>query len=357
MDILIVTKDKGSFQFLTPGAQAHVVAGHRVHIVAEGLSAALWKKDHYRLVFEGSENFIAHPFKCDVNGVIEEHRPNVIVVGTSVPMNLEQQFAEAANLYEIPLVIAEDTYLACNRINARAACVMSINELAKRLAETTSRHRETPIVVVGSQTVERRPTGEAFYSEVQRIDAGRDLTVLYAGHGQAYTHDILRITLQSVEMTLAKRRVGLILRHHPKLKDTTTEIEQSEMNAMIGDFDRRHPGTIVETALSSNELAWAADITMSHHGTMLNVSAAALKLPVSVRTPKTMQAYREECGLDHYVLSQVGAAVSIEEAVDLCDLRYKYGNEVADICRQYPLITPPSSRTFLRTIEELGNKP
>lgn len=356
MKTLIVTKDKGAFAFLLPGVRALIEAGHDVKIVAEGLSAAEWKKAEIPIFFEGTEDFRKTPFECDPEAMLRETAPDVVIVGTSVPMNLEDRFALAANRAKIPVIAAEDTYLAAERLTAALRHILAINGVASDLVRTKSRYSHVPTTIVGSPAVEKRPDSEAYTAEIARLRDGRDLLVLYAGHGQPYTVDILEITLDSVRKTVKNgRRVGLVLKHHPKIATNVALLAHFETLAGILESDC--PGTILETPLGSNDLAWEADVTVSHHGTALNVAAAALRLPVSVRTPATAEAYRKEAGLGFYVLASAGAAATISEATDLYELWTTEGPKVRDICMAYPLQEPPAPDRVVRVVGSFRASP
>ena len=102
MKALVVCKDMGSANMIGPIAQAVQDMGHEVFPVLEGLSVVRW------------------PEMCGVPAIsitgappaiLQEYRPDVVVVGTSFPSNLEKELARAAQGSGIPVVVVEDFWV------------------------------------------------------------------------------------------------------------------------------------------------------------------------------------------------------------------------------------------------------
>lgn len=277
MHILLVTKDKGSFNFVEPGYRELVSRGHRVRIVAEGLSADLWPKTGAEIVPDGKA--LLH---------------DVIVVGTSAPANLEQQYADFANVSGIPLVLAEDSFGASSRIDADAKLIVTINNIAGELI-AKGRHKNTPWKAVGSPAVAATGTTPELEEEYRRLTGGTGLLVLYAGQGGGFSADILAKTVELVRAT-ERKDLYLVIKQHPKAQ---IEISEEMLRGI----------TVKTSSFGTDDLARIADTTFSCFGTALNVSAANGKLPVCVWTPATAEAFRQQTGLEQHPLFEAGLMV------------------------------------------------
>ncbi|MCC7522738.1 hypothetical protein IT407_02980 [Candidatus Uhrbacteria bacterium] len=275
MHILLVTKDKGSFNFVEPGYRELIKRGHRVRIVAEGLSAELWQKTGAEIVSDGSA--LLH---------------DIIVVGASSPINLEQFYADFANVNGIPLVIAEDSFGAANRVDGDAKLIVTINSISGRLIEK-GRHGETPWKAVGSAVVAEPGVSPELQSERLRLTGGEKQLVLYAGQGGEFTKAIFKKMLELVSVD----KTVIVLKHHPKFP--MPDLERSDRFA--------------ESPFGSDDLARIADYTVSCFGTALNISAANGRKPICVWTPETAREFRKQTGLEEhplYASGLVGTAIT-----------------------------------------------
>lgn len=289
MHILLVTKDKGSFNFVEPGYRELIKRGHRVRIVAEGLSADLWPKTGAEIVQDGKE--LLH---------------DVIVVGTSAPANLEQVYADFANVSGIPLVLAEDSFGASSRIDGDAKLILTINDIAGDLIGK-GRHKSTPWKAVGSPAVATTGTTPELDVEYRALSGGLTrMVILYAGQGGPFTADILNKTLELVRSS--QLPCTLVIKHHPK-----AHVEVNE-EMLRGAF-------VMESSFGTDELARIADYTISCFGTALNIAAANCKAPVCVWTPATERAFREQTGLEQHPLFEPGmVAIATSETRNIVDL-------------------------------------
>ncbi len=290
MHVLLVTKDKGSFNFVKPGFHELVRRGHRVRIVAEGLSTGLWASMGAEIVPDGKE--LLH---------------DIIVVGTSAPTNLEQLYADFANVSGIPLVLAEDSFGACNRIDGDAKLILTINTIAGAVIDRGGRHQGTPWKPVGSPAVSEPGISPELVKEHYRLVGEFGKLVLYSGQGSPSSIDIFNKT---VELIRASKRqdVVLVIKHHPKAQIEVTEQMMQGVQ-------------VKESPFGSDDLARIADYTMSCFGTALNVSAANGKTPVSVWTPGTEENFRKQTGLEKHPLFEAGlVALATSATASFLDL-------------------------------------
>ncbi len=320
-NILVVTKDRGAFN-ATNGIvkKLRKDLGHTVKVYAEGLSAGLWEEAGEKLAFKGSVDFLKESFTLNVAEELEKFEPDVIVVGASVPINLEAQFAAAAveRRKPIPVVVAEDSFGGATRIQTPITLALTLHPLAAGFYEAEGILKGVPTVAMGGESFRRIELSADKPAEVEKLREQFDTLVLYAGQGRPFTRDILRMTLDCIDMTRAMtrgERIGLIVRHHPKvLPPEVAELIKADLAAF-------RSGKLVETTLSSDEAASVCDFTFTCFGSALNYSAVHGHIPVSVMTDESEAQLREQTGFGVTPLAAVGAAILMRSPVSFPVLR------------------------------------
>ena len=79
----------GGFNAAYPNAKTLQNAGYTVHVVAEGLSAEKWEKQGYPPHFKGRVDFKKEPFECDVEGILTELKPDVVIATLGFPIKFQ----------------------------------------------------------------------------------------------------------------------------------------------------------------------------------------------------------------------------------------------------------------------------
>ncbi len=171
MRMCVVTEDRGPLQMAAPIAQQALKDAWAVEYVTAGVS-----KGEAQSGYSVPESDFIYPAD-----VIAHNRPDVIVVGCSSPISIEQTFADAAKKYEIPLVILGDIRGSFKRIQRiERALVLVADEQDRQLAVDDG----FKTAVVGLREAVPPPisleTAELF--ETIRGDIGR--VVHFAASGQ-----------------------------------------------------------------------------------------------------------------------------------------------------------------------------
>ena len=315
--ILVVTKDKGAFNATNRiVSQLRDSLGHTVKVYAEGLSAGLWEEVGEKLAFKGPVDFLKEPFTLNVAEELEKFEPDVVVVGASVPINLEARFAEAAveRRKPIPVVVAEDSFGGATRIQTPITLALTLHPLAAGFYEAEGILKGVPTVAMGGESFRRIELSADKQAEVEKLREQFDTLVLYAGQGRPFTRDILRMALDCIGMTKGES-IGLIVSHHPKV------LPPEVLAAIMADLDAFRSGTIVKTTLSSDEAASVCDVTFTCFGSALNNAAVHGRIAVSVMTDESEAQLREQTGFGVTPLAAVGAALTMRSPTSFPVLR------------------------------------
>lgn len=348
--ITIITKDMGGFSAAYPNAQALRSAGHTTHVVAEGLSAEKWEKQGYPLYFKGEVDFKKAPFECDVEKILTELKPDVVITTLGFPINLETRFSEEANRLGIPLVWIEDVWGAHTRSNASPQLVLCFDEVGEKIIRRkTDRFANTRTEAIGDFGLEtmknlaKIPT--EITQEAYRLKQTFKYLVCLAGQGP-FTSDMITLLKDSLAQT--QEPCAVIPRLHPKYKGTEHMARWQEL------LDSFPTNTVVDiSGASSDQLAVLCDITWSTFGTGMRYAAYYENMVVSVLTPATQTGMIEQTGLEQYPLVPFGAAVEVRGPVNLDTLMDKLP-EVRKAQKQHAKPEPFNGETAVRAIEAIA---
>lgn len=326
--ILAVTKDMASSRGMIPIVKELKKKGDEIVLVSEGLSTDDWLEAGFEPIFKGSKDFKKEPFECDIDAIMEAVSPNVVFTGIGLPINLEDRFAQAANMTGVPVISYEDLWAGHTRLSGYPSVVLAIDEVAAFAIRSKARLTKTKVVCVGNASVIEsvsKPVPATTVAKINELRSDGSIVVLMAGAG-GYTTDMLNVTFQSVLKTAG--RVRLIVRLHPKYFPQT--VKGGDMTygeywkMLVDDFQSRNPGVVVELdgkKHKTDDLARCCDVVISTAGTVLLNAAASGRVPVSVMTPITAEGLQELMpGLEHYPLVDAGAVVEVREPVDLATL-------------------------------------
>lgn len=210
--ILFVSKDMGGANVTVPLALQALRRGDDVVAVVEGLAAARYEKWGLIPYFKGTVNFKEEPFTLDSQAMLKRINPDLVVVSAGFPINLEHQFASAANAYGIPFVAAEDFWGGSSRLQeTRPSLILTPDEYGVALAH--KRFGNVPACAVGNSGIsDAEPRVEAFhfFSELRK----RYSAVFAFVGGEGYTTADIMLLSSCLERTHANW--CLIPRLHPK---------------------------------------------------------------------------------------------------------------------------------------------
>lgn len=345
----MVTKDKGTFNFISPGIKELLRRKHSIQIISEGVSTSCWKADQIPLLYEGPKEVPAFDPTTPPPFTPKREAVDIIIVGTSSPANLDQVYAHLANQMGIPLVIAEDAFGASNRIEGRPRTIITTNRIAGRFIDQSGRHQGTPWVAVGSPAVADQRVSELLKAEYERLTGGTKLLVLYSGQGLSASADIMRKTGELVMNS--PRPVTLVMKHHPKGHPQNVEEAIRDTTALL---ETARPGTIKNSTFSSDELAKVADYTISCYGTALNIAAANHKTPISVWTQATSDDFVSKNGLPEHPLASVGlVALALPETTSWDELVVRSVSQSVQNDARNELVCEYSPKLFADTVESI----
>jgi hypothetical protein len=346
--VLFVTKDKGGFNAAHPHALALKMAGHTVVIVAEGLSAEMWKQHGWQLDFEGTINFLKESSGCDPEGILAKTNPDVVVTTLGAPIHLESQFSNTANTLGIPLVWIEDVWGAHVRSDATPELIFCFDKIGGKIIQRKDCFKNTRIEVVGDfglETIKNlAQISGTVANEITRLKQNYKYLVHLGGQG-IFTSDLISILRDSVALTPGL--CAVIPRLHPKYKDTE---HMAQWQQLLGSFPAGVSADI--PGASSDQLAVLCDVTWSTFGTGMRYAAYYGNMVVSVVTRASHEAMLRETGLDEYPLVTVGAAVEVREPVDLDSVMKKLP-KVREAQKQYAKPDQFDGEKAVRAIEKI----
>ncbi len=309
--ILFVSKDMGGGNVLVPVAEVMRDECELV-VISEGLSARAWKKAGFELYFQGTADYRDEPFALNASRVIDKVKPDIVVVGLGSPINLEKNFAEAANVHGIPLVWIEDFWGGSFRNTASPSMIFTLDHIGEDVIRRIPRFEKAPVSISGNLALNALQNFAIPEDLATRMKELKKPTVLLAGGGTS-TSSVIRVVVESLKGTPGDWT--LIPRLHPKWAEradsggkTYGEIWR-ELLFELGD-------KVVEVATpNADALAMLCDMTVSPFSTLLLPSVVAKKIPVSIRTPEMIKDMSGQNGLTRYPLVEAGAVLEISYPV------------------------------------------
>lgn len=315
----MVCKDMGATNMVARTADILSGGRHEVFPVLEGMGASRWPEMCSVLpIFRGTDDYDAMPFSLEVEAVLERYHPDVVIVGTSFPNHLEQEFARAAQERGIPLVVVEDFWGGSRRISGlrRPDLVLTLDEYSARLVREQF-GSESRVVVVGNPGVK---LDVARAPEVMELRSGGDLVITLCGGGYE-TAEQIQLLLECLAVT--NQQYKLIPRWHPKVVDQPDPENDNRpyretwdaLLAPLGDRVVRVDGPGTENVVVASSLVCAGFSSLLTTAAKAGVAAAALV------TPKVLQALQGESGLSQVPQVELGAAYLVTSPADLALLQ------------------------------------
>lgn len=315
--VLFVSKDIGSGNVLIPVAKT-MKPDHDVVVVAEGLSIPRWRKEGFDLHFQGTTDYRDEPFTVDAAALLKHLKPDVMVTGLSSPINLEEQFASAANTLDIPVVWLNDFWGGSTRNNARPDLIFTIDHIDEKIVKKNPRFEKVRVSISGNLALNTLENFSAPEDVAKRMNELKKPVILLAGGGVSTT-SVIEILVNSLRMTPGDWT--LIPRLHPKhakRQGPDGRTYGETWNGLLAEFGERVAEVPTDNA---DAVAMLADITVSPFSTLLLPSVVAKKLPVSVRTPEMIKDLKAQTGLERYPLAEVGAVFEMLGPANLKMLR------------------------------------
>ncbi len=312
MKVLFVAKDMGGANVALPLAKVCRGKGDDVVVITEGLASAMFEKENFSLYFKGTINFSEEPFTLDAKKVLLKSRPQLIVCGHGGPINLEREFAIAANVLRIPLVAIEDFWNCSIRLEARPDLVLTLDEYAASLAHKA--YPRAKIVIVGNPGVSM--VGQiSCLPEVDKLRERFDTVITYIGAG-SWTEEEIDFLLSCLKMTSGNWCI--IPRFHPKW-----ETQLHPCGQPYGKIWRQKIEVLGERVVyldqikSTDPIAASADITIASFSTLLTTAAAAGKVAISIWLPQAKESLFKQAKLKAVPIVALDCAYSLEQPMPL----------------------------------------
>ena len=318
--ILPVCKDIGAANVVGPIVREllGMQAGHEIIPVIEGLGGKQWLELWGRPVFQGTEDYKTMPFSLDVEAVINHYRPDVIILGESSPNNLEEEFAWAAQQYDIPLVLVEDFWGGFVRITGLTKSpelILTLDDYAVQLAK--EEFSDSHIIVTGNPGVRRSVTDPA--AQVMDLRRQGDFVVTLCGGGPE-TAEQIELLLKCLSMTSADWR--LIPRWHPKEANRPDPENRNRpyheiWDALLAPFGER----VVRVGGPPDNVVVASNLVCSGYSTLLTTTVQAGVVAVSLVTPQVQQNLEAESAAREMPHVALGVAHRVDTPLDLAQLQ------------------------------------
>lgn len=304
--ILFVTKDLGGFRAVRPIADALRALGHRICVVAEGLSAPEWQNAGFRIESIPEE----WGFETDGRAFLQALSPDLMIVTAGHPINLEARMAAfgAEADFKIPQIWVEDVWGTASRLPGPGPrMLVTLDACGAVLAGKDDRFRETRILEAGNAAVSafERPAG--LVEELEQLREKYGKLVLFCGQSWD-TVDMLGLLCAS--LLDAEASFTLIPRWHPKrMAENGNGVLWQKMSLMI-EAAGVDVGE-VPSRVSTDALATCCDLVVSGSSTVLLYAAKYGVNTVSINTPVTRAALGAQVPYDRWPGLEAGLGIEL----------------------------------------------
>lgn len=230
-----------------------------------------------------------------------DQKPDVVITGLSSPRSSGVDVERDALLFtiqnDIPVVFMVDEAGCDRRERTIPDLYLAPNELAKQIIERRLGRHTPKIAVVGDNAA-----GITVPEDVSHIidgfrASGRRTVVMAAGK-DTRTTDIVKYTMSC--LALIENEGSVIL---PSIHPGTEKSVLKEWEDAITDFGKRNPGSVMRfSGVNGDQLAAAADMTITVGGSLARVAAYNGKIPVLVTSDAIRELLSEEVGQEHHLL-------------------------------------------------------
>lgn len=338
--VLFVSKDKGGAQVLIPLAKFVRKNGHEVVVVAEGLAAKQFEEAGFTLYFKGMVDFKEIPFMLDVIKVVENTKPDVIIVSAGFPINLEGAFAVASAKKGIPLVIMEDFWGGSGKLKGIIPqLILTLDAYGEKLVHEM--FPDVPTEVIGHHELPF-PITRLLYS-TDEVLSSKKYTCVYIGAGYP-TEAELKLLVDCLKMT--DKEWCLIPCFHPKCINWKTE-DGKRLEDIWNEVLKPISGRVHFISDPVESIIPLADIVVSGFSTLLNLSAYLGRTTASLQTTETLASIKEQAGLDKIPIIELGCAHVITEPISLDTL-----SSLVDMKESGRRLRPYLSETAFQAISQ-----
>lgn len=356
-NVLIITKDNAEFQIYQPLTTLLRTRGHRVVIVAEGLSLDKWLALN-EPVFGGKGEpgaFDKHLCRSDVDvgQILENLMPDLVLTGLGAPINLSEKFGLAANQMGFKLGYVIDVWGAESRSKAVPDFICTLDTFGRDKINAWPPYmgREPRIYVTGSPAMDALLDVKKAGADLEVCNLFQDCnvpTVLLAGQDECTTP-----VVEGLVSALSKVGGVIIPRFHPKYADRDDLAAPWLKTLAKADCEVLWVGSRVTT----QELAAEVDYVVSVFSNVLIEAAALGSIPVSWVSDIGRQKMREALGgLTRFPLVERGCAMEVSspeefiERVVLDDASSALG-EVLHACDEHYHLDGRNTERVVAAIE------
>ncbi|MDO8590904.1 MAG: hypothetical protein Q7R65_02910 [bacterium] len=343
LNILIVTKDVAEYLIYSVLASALRSRGHKVTVVAEGLSLDKW-------LGEGEEIFFGRPKEAFCNQktrfrnnlspskILKMIRPDLVLTGLGAPINLGEKFGIVANIQSIKLGYITDVWGVETRSQAMPNFICTLDTVGEKLIKSHKWYRFCPprVYVTGSPAMDRL-TSVKPDEYVSTVAARYDLSVLLVGQDESTTPVIEGLLEALGKLTAAGKRPLLIPRLHPKFL-AREDLQRIWLVALTkAPCDVLWFGNMFGFVpiVSTTQLMCSADITVSTYSNALIEAAALGSTSVSWVSDVGREKMRGALGgLERFPLVDYGCAVEVSTANEFIAITSEQRDMVCARCKE-----------------------
>ena len=334
MRALVVTAMIGDANVFIPVAD-RLKGGVDFFVVAEGLSPARWTQAGYSIIGGEPKEGRFDPntkirFDIDPEQVLREVRPDVVMTGLAEPNHLTKLFALEANKQDIALIFVEDIWGVHKRSEARPAAICTLDGFGEHMAlkhydpdhdrlvgerdpvsgyfNDLPASKAPPIYITGSPAMDSLQSVQP-HPQVEKLIRGRGMSVLFLGQDESTTPALegLVEALRGVDDSV------LIPRFHPKWMADPSKAEHRARweNALLGIKDQSRVLWSMPPEAKAEQVIRSVDVVVSIYSTGLLQAAMMGKCAVSWNSLVGRKKMLEGIGLEHFPLTQSGAAIEV----------------------------------------------
>ncbi len=324
--IVIVSKDIGEYNKFYPIVDALAkdpTQNLNIGIVAEGLSLAKWQaSEHAALLVctdvkaDSFDPKTLIRLDLDVEKVLSDLKPDLVITGLASPINLGEKFGLAANKAGIKLMFVEDLWGVHKRSTAIPDFICTVDSFGERKIFETYRQREKDptrslprVYVTGSPAMDKlehlKPNpmiGEMFAGIPKILVCGQDES----------TGPMMEGLVEALEGL--NRQYVLFYSFHPKwMKDPSKVAFSWKWKNSLASVNNGLATPVPSMFKSAEEIMPSVDVVVSIYSTTLCSAAVLGKIAVSWNSEIGKERMKESlAGETVFPLVQLGGAIEVE---------------------------------------------
>lgn len=343
LNILVVTKDIAEFMIYVLVVAMLRARGHKVTVVAEGLSLAKWI-DAGEVGYYGQSESSS---QINPLSVLEDVHPDLIITGLGEPINLGEAFGLEANRHGIGLGYVEDVWRVHARSKAVPDFVCTLDPFGKKGIEGHEPYQNhmPRIHVTGNPAIDRLVSIKPD-DYVSTVCDRYELAILLAGQDESTTPVIDGLIEALTTMANEGKRVLLIPRLHPKFVS-----RQEFVGPWLGALAKAPCEVLwVSPKVSTDQLISSVDMTVSTYSNAL-VGAAHKSIAVSWVSDIGREKMRGALGgLEHFPLVDYGCAIEVSTPEEFLAITPETRDAVRARCRE---VLPNDGNNTARVVDAI----